>query len=123
MNPPSDKKELETEHLDKFLLVHIRDELFPTSVISEFFEQIDGYINKGDKHIVLFFHCDTQVTSSFIGFLYDSLSKIKKTGGSIQIVAESKLVFGMLEMVVIEKFIPLYKSLEAFKQKNIGSAD
>jgi len=104
------KIEIETKGI--YQVLRFEDELNVISDLTELRVLIQGYLNQGKCHIAVSFANASYIYSGAIAILIDCYKKVKNENGVLCIVEPHTGLLSVFQILHIDKFLPIYPTLE-----------
>ena len=93
-----------------YQVLRIEDELSVISDLSELMFIIQGYLQRGKRHIAVGFTTASYIYSGAVAVLLNCLNKVKAEGGDLCIIEPNADIAGILSLINVNKIIDIYQS-------------
>ena len=93
-----------------YQVLRIEDESSVISDLSELMFIIQGYLQRGKRHIAVGFTTASYIYSGAVAVLINCLNKVKAEGGDLCIVEANADISSILNLIYVNKIIDIYQS-------------
>jgi len=95
-----------------YQVLRFEEELSVISDLSELMFIIQGYLQQGKRYIAIGFTTTSYIYSGALAVLINCLKKVKSEGGDLCIIEPNLEIGSILNMININKVIPVYQSID-----------